>query len=184
MTRKLNWGLIGGGEGSQIGPAHRLSAAVDGQFAFVAGALDHRPEEGRAFGQRLGLAPDRSYGNWREMLEGEKGRPDRVDLSSPYIARDDSKCILCGKCVRVCYQVEEERQVLAFGGRGYETRIVADDDLNDARGVPQIYEGDTAMVSATGHPAGEGDVGSDVGGTQGSCFVGAQHGDVPFSVPA
>lgn len=77
---KLNWGLIGGGEGSQIGPAHRLGAAVDGDFAFVAGALDHRPEEGRAFGRRLGLAADRSYGDWREMLEGEKDRPDRVDL--------------------------------------------------------------------------------------------------------
>jgi predicted dehydrogenase len=77
---RLNWGMIGGGEGSQIGPAHRLGAAVDGEFAFVAGALDHRPEAGRAYGQRLGLAADRSYGDWREMLEGEKGRPDRVDL--------------------------------------------------------------------------------------------------------
>jgi predicted dehydrogenase len=77
---KLNWGLIGGGEGSQIGPAHRLSAAVDGEFAFVAGALDHRPEAGRAYGQRLGLGADRSYGDWREMLEGERGRTDRVDL--------------------------------------------------------------------------------------------------------
>jgi predicted dehydrogenase len=77
---KLNWGLIGGGEGSQIGPAHRLSAAVDGEFAFVAGALDHRAAEGRAFGQKLGLAPDRSYGDWREMLAGETARPDRVEL--------------------------------------------------------------------------------------------------------
>jgi len=77
---RLNWGLIGGGEGSQIGPAHRLSAAVDGQFAFVAGALDHRPEAGRAFGRALGLAPDRAYGDWQEMLEGERNRPDRVDL--------------------------------------------------------------------------------------------------------
>ena len=41
---KLNWGMIGGGEGSQIGPAHRLGAGIDGEFAFVAGALDHRPE--------------------------------------------------------------------------------------------------------------------------------------------
>ena len=78
--KRLNWGLIGGGEGSQIGPAHRLSAAVDGEFSFVAGALDHRAEEGRAYGQRLGLAKDRSYGDWREMLEGEKARPDKVDL--------------------------------------------------------------------------------------------------------
>ncbi|MFM8746267.1 MAG: Gfo/Idh/MocA family protein [Aestuariivirga sp.] len=77
---KLNWGLIGGGEGSQIGPAHRLSAAVDGEFDFVAGTLDHRPAEGRAYGHKLGLAPERSYGDWREMLAGESARPDRVDL--------------------------------------------------------------------------------------------------------
>ncbi len=76
----LNWGMIGGGDGSQIGPAHRLGARVDGEFAFVAGALDHRPEEGRAYGQRLGLASDRAYGSWQEMLAGEKGRRDRVDL--------------------------------------------------------------------------------------------------------
>ena len=79
MTR-LNWGMIGGGEGSQIGPAHRLAAGLDGLFTFAAGALDHNPGAGRDFGQRLGLAPDRSYGDWREMLAGEQGRPDRVDL--------------------------------------------------------------------------------------------------------
>jgi predicted dehydrogenase len=77
---KLAWGLIGGGEGSQIGPAHRLGAGLDARFDFVAGALDHRPEAGREYGQRLGLAPDRAYGDWREMLEGERTRPDRVDL--------------------------------------------------------------------------------------------------------
>ena len=77
---KLNWGMIGGGDGSQIGPAHRLAAGLDAKFNFVAGALDHAPDAGRAFGQRLGLAEDRSYGDWREMLEGERNRPDRVDL--------------------------------------------------------------------------------------------------------
>ena len=79
MTR-LNWGMIGGGEGSQIGPAHRLAAGLDGYFTFAAGALDHDPARGRDFGQRLGLAADRAYGDWREMLAGEQGRPDRVDL--------------------------------------------------------------------------------------------------------
>jgi hypothetical protein len=53
---KLKWGMIGGGEGSQIGPAHRLGAGLDGEFEFAAGALDHRPEAGREYGQRLGLA--------------------------------------------------------------------------------------------------------------------------------
>ncbi len=77
---KLLWGMIGGGEGSQIGPAHRLGAGLDGLFNFAAGALDHRPDEGRAYGQRLGLAADRAYGDWQEMLDGERARADRVDL--------------------------------------------------------------------------------------------------------
>ncbi|MEM7378830.1 MAG: Gfo/Idh/MocA family oxidoreductase [Pseudomonadota bacterium] len=76
----LRWGMIGGGEGSQIGPAHRLGAGLDGLFDFTAGALDHRPEAGRDYGQRLGLAADRAYGSWQEMLAGERNRDDRVDL--------------------------------------------------------------------------------------------------------
>ena len=79
MTR-LNWGMIGGGEGSQIGPAHRISAAMDGLYTMAAGALDANPAKGRDFARRLGIAPDRAYGDWREMLAGERDRPDRVDL--------------------------------------------------------------------------------------------------------
>ncbi len=77
---KLKWGMIGGGEGSQIGPAHRISAALDGLYEFTAGALDANPAKGREYAQRLGVAKDRAYGDWREMLEGERNRPDRVDL--------------------------------------------------------------------------------------------------------
>jgi predicted dehydrogenase len=77
---KLNWGMIGGGEGSQIGPAHRLGAGLDGYFAFSAGALDHNPAAGRDYAQRLGIAQDRAYGGWRERLAGESARADRVDL--------------------------------------------------------------------------------------------------------
>lgn len=77
---KLLWGMIGGGKGSQIGPAHRLGAGLDGLFEFSAAALDHRPDEGRAYGQELGIAADRSYGSWQDMLDGEKNRDDRVDL--------------------------------------------------------------------------------------------------------
>lgn len=78
--KKLNWGMIGGGEGSQIGPAHRLGAQADGNFTLAAGALDHDAERGCAYAQSLGVAADRAYGDWREMLAGESGRDDRVDL--------------------------------------------------------------------------------------------------------
>ncbi len=77
---RLNWGMIGGGEGSQIGPAHRIAAGMDGLFTFAAGALDADPARGRDFAQRLGVAPDRAYGDWQEMLAGERNRPDRIEL--------------------------------------------------------------------------------------------------------
>ncbi|MEM7303199.1 MAG: Gfo/Idh/MocA family oxidoreductase [Pseudomonadota bacterium] len=77
---KLRWGMVGGGEGSQIGPAHRLGAQADGHFEFTAGALDHNADAGRKYAQSLGIAEDRAYGDWREMLEGEKGRSDAIDL--------------------------------------------------------------------------------------------------------
>ena len=77
---KFCWGLIGGGRGSQIGPAHRLGATVDGNFKFVAGALDANADEGRKFALELGLEGNRAYGNWKEMLTHEINRTDKLDL--------------------------------------------------------------------------------------------------------
>ena len=77
---KLKWGMIGGGEGSQIGPAHRLGALADGLFEFSAAALDHRPNVGKSFAKSLGISEDRAYGDWKEMLTKEKNREDRIDL--------------------------------------------------------------------------------------------------------
>ena len=123
---KLNWGMIGGGEGSQIGPAHRISAAMDGLYAFAAGALDADPAKGREFAQRFGVAPDRAYGDWREMLAGERGRPDRIDLvtvatpnSTHYeIAKaflEAGIAVLCEKPMTVT--VEEAEDIVATAQR-------------------------------------------------------------------
>lgn len=59
---------------------------------------------------------------------GER-KKDITDTSSPYILKDNSKCILCGKCVRTCSMVSD-RQVLSFAERGFNTRIVADADFS------------------------------------------------------
>ncbi|MBV8342320.1 MAG: Gfo/Idh/MocA family oxidoreductase, partial [Gammaproteobacteria bacterium] len=76
----LSWGLIGGGEGSQIGGAHRIAARQDDAFRLSAGALDADAKRARAFALRLGIPADRAYGDWREMLEGERARADRIVL--------------------------------------------------------------------------------------------------------
>ena len=77
---KLAWGMIGGGEGSQIGPVHRICSALDTRFELQAAALDVNPERGREFALRLGIPQDRAYGDWNEMLAGEISRKDRIDL--------------------------------------------------------------------------------------------------------
>ena len=77
---RLAWGMIGGGEGSQIGPVHRISSALDAHFDLKASALDVNPAKGRDFAIRLGIAEDRAYGNWQEMLAGEKDSKNRIDL--------------------------------------------------------------------------------------------------------
>jgi NADH-quinone oxidoreductase subunit G/NADP-reducing hydrogenase subunit HndD len=58
----------------------------------------------------------------------------RTDRSSPAIVRDPSKCILCGRCVRICEEVMAT-STLDFAGRGNELEIstsmaMAMDDSN------------------------------------------------------
>ncbi len=45
-----------------------------------------------------------------------------MDVSSPSIVRDPSKCILCGRCVRVCEEVQSV-SAIDFVGRGSRAQI-------------------------------------------------------------
>ncbi len=45
-----------------------------------------------------------------------------VDTSSPSIVRDPEKCILCGRCVRVCEEIQGV-SAIDFIGRGSKTRV-------------------------------------------------------------
>ena len=51
-----------------------------------------------------------------------------VDTLSSFLAIDHNRCILCGRCVRVCKEVAALR-TLDFGGRGGQTMISADLNL-------------------------------------------------------
>lgn len=46
----------------------------------------------------------------------------KVDISSPSIVRDPSKCILCGRCVSVCEKVQGV-SVIGFRDRGFDTTV-------------------------------------------------------------
>ena len=82
--KKLKAGMVGGGKDAFIGEVHRMAMALDGQIDFVAGALSSTLEKAKVSGKELGLADDRNYGSWEEMLETEANRPEseRIDLVS------------------------------------------------------------------------------------------------------
>lgn len=80
----LKLGMVGGGKDAFIGSVHRIAARMDHNYDVVAGALSSTPEKARTSGRELGLADDRNYGSWEEMLERESSRPEgeRIDAVS------------------------------------------------------------------------------------------------------
>ena len=73
---KLRLGMIGGGQGAFIGAIHRIAAALDGLYELTAGAFSSDAEKSRAAGVLLGLAADRVYGSYQELIAQEKQRPE------------------------------------------------------------------------------------------------------------
>ena len=86
--------------------------------------------------------------NIRERKIRSKKIKPRLDQSSPAIVRELSKCILCGRCVRVCEEVITSTS-LDFINKGRETHIGAamDRDFNFSS---CIHCGQCVLVCPTG----------------------------------
>ena len=80
MSRILSYGMVGGGIGSLIGPAHRRAIAMDGKAALCAGCFSRQAENNRQTGEAWGVEPGRIYKDYIEMAETEKDRTDRIDF--------------------------------------------------------------------------------------------------------
>ncbi len=82
MSRKIRYGMVGGGRGAFIGAVHRIAAAMDQQVELVCGAFSSDPERSKASGADLFLPPSRCYGTFEEMILSEKSLPadQRMDF--------------------------------------------------------------------------------------------------------
>lgn len=58
----------------------------------------------------------------RERVYAAKKSRHEIDTSSPSIVRDPSKCILCGKCVRVCEEIQNV-SAIDYANRGANTVV-------------------------------------------------------------
>ncbi len=84
MKQNLKMGMIGGGPNSFIGAIHRIAARIDGHIELVAGAFSSDENKSRMTGDELGLAPERIYKNFEELILTEAKLPaeKRIDFVS------------------------------------------------------------------------------------------------------
>jgi len=54
---------------------------------------------------------------------------NRIDASHPQFLIDRDRCVLCGRCVRVCAEVEGAH-TWGFGDRGSTARVITDLDVD------------------------------------------------------
>lgn len=79
MTDRVRLGMVGGGQGAFIGAVHRIAARHDDRYELVAGALSSEPRRARRSGRELGLAKDRTYGDYTTMATAEAARDDGIE---------------------------------------------------------------------------------------------------------
>jgi predicted dehydrogenase len=84
MSRKIRYGMVGGGRGAFIGGVHRIAANMDGQIELVCGAFSSDPQKSKDSGADFYLPANRCYGSFDEMIKGEAALPadQRMDFVS------------------------------------------------------------------------------------------------------
>ena len=81
-------------------------------------------------------------------FEGGETKAHPIDCSNPSLVRDQEKCILCGRCIRICRDVQG-MDVYSFAGRGFNT-IVSTAFEHDLKDAACTYCGQCASVCPTG----------------------------------
>ncbi|BCQ33460.1 putative oxidoreductase YfiI [Erwinia rhapontici] len=81
IPRPLRWAMIGGGRLSQVGYKHRSGALRDNTaYQLVACAFDIDAARGRDFGVNLGVAAERCYDGYQQLLAEEAKRADGIEV--------------------------------------------------------------------------------------------------------
>ena len=71
----LRWGMVGGGEPVRSATATAVRRCVTMFIPCWPAALDVDAERGRAFGEQLGIAPERCYADYQTLFREEAQRP-------------------------------------------------------------------------------------------------------------
>lgn len=79
----MSLGFIGGSLNSAVGYTHFVSSAMDNKWTLDAGCFSTDLQRNRESAQVYGVAVDRVYSVWQDMLLKEKGRLDAIVILTP-----------------------------------------------------------------------------------------------------
>ena len=87
----------------------------------------------------LGIKKSRFEQNKKEIT---------IDNNNPFIVRELDKCVLCGRCVEICNEIQQSN-ILDFGYRGIKTEIVVDGGV-DLKNSNCVFCGQCVAVCPVG----------------------------------
>ena len=77
MSRKIKWGVLGGGGDSLIGVLHRVAASMYDAYALTGAVFNPDFAQNKAFAQEIGIPLDRIYPDFDTMVEAELALPEQ-----------------------------------------------------------------------------------------------------------
>jgi predicted dehydrogenase len=77
---RLSAGMVGGGQGADIGKTHRYAMRLDDRYDLQAGVFGRVAASSAQIAESLGVPAERTYRDYREMAERESAREDGVDV--------------------------------------------------------------------------------------------------------
>ena len=90
MDRKLKGGIIGAGKTSFIGHVHMAAASLGRKAEIVSGVFSGNPEKSLHRGKELGIAPERSYSDYKTMIKHELSLPEEERIDFVIVASPNS----------------------------------------------------------------------------------------------
>lgn len=90
MGQKIRLAMVGGGEGAFIGAVHRHAIGMDGQYQLVSGAFSRDAGNNQRTAESLGIAANRTYASWQELLASESELPEAERVQAITIVTPNS----------------------------------------------------------------------------------------------
>lgn len=181
LESPLRMALIGGGGAGFIGKVHATAATLDRQAQLTAGVLSSNPERSRRAAATLGIAPDRAYGTFDELVEAEASRDpdDRVNFVS--IATPNfTHCDLACRALQAGFHVVCDKP-MTTNLSDAEKMVTAAQQSGRVFALTHNYSGYPMMRQAREMVAG-GDIG-DVIAVRATYVQGWMHGMDPDDTP-